>query len=408
MQYHQQQPPQGQYLDDHFQSPRNGPVPHQTLDGVTNPYQAPPSKPSRIRSFLATDLNAQQTSPRPYFAGPNGRKGRMLLGAGFQPPANQYTGQTYRTMNDAKLNRAQRHQHLLQQREQRFQHYGARQVNAPPSTSSIMTVDRTAPQRYHFSPHERKQHLTSLLTKSEGNGGRRHGYGSPRSQNIGPGNWTYKDKTLARYRQYRPGHDQPNPTRPMARTEAQMLHRNNATYAQTPLYGAGGRREEANVYPPVQQNYGYGTHQYQDRMMLARTKMMLPNPANPATRSTSGSTIVPTIPRMPTTMDSIDMLASPRPQQQRTAANQRVPLLGVKEVSGRVEFMNRQKQVAPLQRAPVSYGPKLYSHGPKPASLVKRPAPAEYQRVERYGASLRHGRKDRVGFWQSPLTTREK
>jgi hypothetical protein len=111
---------------------------------------------------------------------------------------------------------------------------------------------------------------------------------------------------------------------------------------------------------------------------------------------------------MPTTMDSIDMLASPRPQQQRTAANQRVPLLGVKEVSGRVEFMNRQKQVAPLQRAPVSYGPKLYSHGPKPASLVKRPAPAEYQRVERYGASLRHGRKDRVGFWQSPLTTREK
>ena len=374
-------------------------MPHQTLDGVTNPHQAPP-KPSRIRSFLATDLNAQQTSPRPYFAGPNGRKGRMLLGAGFEPPANQYTGQTYRTMKDAKFNRAQRHQHLLQQREQRYQHYGAHHVNAPPSTS-IVTVDRTAPQRYHFSPRERKQHLTSLLAKNEGNGGRRHGYGSPRSQNIGPSSWTYKDRTLARYRQYKPGYDQPNPTRPMARTEAQMLHRNNATYVPTPLSGpGGGRREEANVYPPVQQNYGYGTHQYQDRMMLARTRTMLPIPANPATRSTPGS--------MPTTMDSIDAIASPRPQKQRTAANQRVPLLGVKEVSGRVEFMNRQKYVAPLQRVPFSNGPKVCSNGPKPALLVKRPAPAEYHRVERYGASLRHGRKDRVGFWQSPLTKREK
>ena len=299
-------------------------------------------------------------------------------------------------MNNQREKRYQRQQQQQQQQQQ--QHSPIVFSHADLASPRNCVVDRTAPQRFVYSKRERGETITALLKKNEGDGGRRSGCNAPRTQ--GNAEWIYKDEKPAgkRYRQYPKNHDVPNPTRPMARTQAQLKRSKWGAIEETALHAP--RKEEAKVYPPVRQSIFLGENQYQSRMMAARNNVGgLPCSASPQ---------VNCIKRVP---------LPPPPKRQGFTAKQRVPLLGPMEIVGRYELLvsnNQQPQqrnfsnrhAGRKNRFSMKHGPVQIPQGARPASFVVRNEPPDFQNVERYGGSLKHGRNDRVGLWKSPLTKR--
>ena len=417
----------GQNLDDFFQRPLDGPYPQQHDEAMlSTPLSMPqhqhtntdhrPSyrstnnpimhRPS-YRSFLATSMYEQQTAPHPYFAGPSGRKGRMLLGAGFEPPS-EYTPRYREKMAQQKLIRSKQQQHQR-----------TAIVSSTP-TQNNRAIDRTTVQRYAFSPREREQAIIAMLAKSEGDGGRSRGYNAPRTQSPIQGSWNYKDKVAdkragRRYRQYPADWDQPNPRRPMARTEEQMRRPKWESIQNTSLY-APRRQVDIGVIPSVKQTIFVGPNQYQARMEAARNHVgslttasgsgnIGNNSNNSNIGNNSNSSYIGGGQRMAGwRQKSVTQKLATR-NNSLPPPNQRVPSLGPLAVTGRVNLVEKYEPSFP-QFSRTS-GPHLIPQGPV-RGVMQRQAPASYNPVgPRFGQSLRHGRKDRVALWNSPLSRRE-
>ena len=417
----------GQNFDDYFQRPLDGPHPAQTLESS---QYAPSSQPSiranpqfnpiqsTARSFLATSIHDQQTAPHPYHSGTNGRKGKMLLGAGFQPPSG-YTNNTYNAMQ--------------QRREQRFQHQQNRTRNGAAvitntrknsNNNNSRNVDRNTSQRYAFSPREREQAVRGMLKNNDTKTHRN--YNSPRTQ--GDLEWSYKDKAAdkkpgRRYRHYKSTWDQPDISyrRPMARTEDQLTRAKFVPMEQTSL--CAPRKVDVGVIPRVKQSIYLGAeNQYQSRMMAAR------NHVNNGGEGYSSRMQPQLQPQQSYSYSPRVSQQQQQPRPARIAPNRRVPCLGALGVQGKVELLQRvgvgESTLPRFSRKP---GPKQIEQGPINVQMPNNAAghrlcsengiggtksfgnvaAPEYSRVQRYGQSLRHGRNDRVALWKNPLSKRE-
>ena len=389
-------------LDDFFQPPsRSMPLPRQSLEGtgstplttpLTTPSYRSQSNHSSARSFLATSIHDQQTAPHSFLPGPNGRKGRMLLGAGFEPPSQQYTAKTMNESNQRVSQRNSRYEDRMNQRMTKPIIVSANNIR------SHRIVDRTSAQRYAFSPRERESVVAALVERGEGDSGRRGGYNAPRTQNKDFGSWSYRDRTLARYRQYGPNWDQPDPRRPMARTEEQMRRKQWPALEDTTL--CQHRRQVVNVQPPVRQSFFTGDNQYQHRMMAARKHLGGVGVDKVLSSSPRVS------PRESPRESHRSLRESPRLIRVGPNSNFRHAALGPLATCGKFELMNAGATYASSPVFSRKSGPIPIPQGPILGMMQKPPAPDFQQASDPWGSSLKHGRKDRVATWQNPLTCR--
>ena len=141
----------------------------------------------------------------------------MLLGAGYEPP------QVPQASRPPKgLSRDERYASRLQRwRDNAQQRAPGRQKNVYGVGPRVGgSVDRRKSGFYVPPQGERSERVKKLMAQQRGASST---LGSPRCQDPTYGSWTYRDRTLARYQNYPPGRDVPDPRRPMARTQELMI-----------------------------------------------------------------------------------------------------------------------------------------------------------------------------------------
>lgn len=333
------------------------------------------------RSYLATDLSIQQTSPRPYLPGPIGRKGRMLLGAGFPPPAAPYN--QFKNRHKAPQNRMDRHAsglqrwHNMRRNGHSVQRSSKRMIvddDRSQTGNYPRNIDPREPQYFEPSERERQRELTQF-TRGE----KISHIGDPRCQEPVEGAWTYRDKVLARYQNYAPGRDVPNPRRPMARTEEQ-LRRPLTPIEKTSLHSTRRPRiqPEQLISPRVHQSVYNGG--YQARMSYAQSKIgkqKVPKNCHHEKKYFHREKLLPS-------------------SSSNFFPGARIPLYGPKEVAGKTSLVAPQ----PIRKVrPQDVMPRRVPQGPIRGVVAKPSPPMYHERKSGWGGSKEHGRPGRVGFW---------
>jgi hypothetical protein len=173
----------------------------------------------------------------------------------------------------------------------------------------------------------------------------------------------------------------------MARPEEQM-RRNQWPALENTTLCEPRRHQVVEIQPRVQQSYFTGENQYQHRMMAARRCL-----------GGGGKALDPVVrgsPRGPP-------CESPRPIRVGPNSNFRHAALGPLATSGKFELMN-EGDTSPSAnvffRRP---GPIPIPQGPMRGMMQKSTGPEFQRAADPWGNSLRHGRKDRVAFFQNPL-----
>jgi hypothetical protein len=356
------------------------------------------------RSFHATNLLDQQTAPRPFLPGPVGRKGRMLLGAGFEPPrAGYFDSSSSSSRNNGGNGNAERRRVRHAFGLRRWRDNAQRPVgwNGNGNGNKIISVvesaarrgtdrhvDQSNPQFFAPAQSERYARVKQLMARQQAS----PALGSPRCQDPAYGSWKYRDRTLARYQNYPRGRDVPDPRRPMARTEAE-LRRPLTPIEHTSLYRPSQPRQRQNaatlVSPRVQQSMYDGG--FQARML--RAQACVERSGDVVMRGGCGGGVSV---RRKTGSRSNNVPNSSSSSSAACKLRIAIPLYGPREVAGRV----RLKGPTPVPRvAPRMPEPRQIPQGPIRGNAPALPSPPVLHDTRfGWGTSREHGRPGRVVF----------